>query len=1322
MSQQINPSPFWSGDRRDFIKTAAAVPMTLAAAQLPAAEAPAAAAAGKDAPLPPGVKAVWELALAQREATPTRERICINGLWRWQPAQAAAGAPPEGGWGFFKVPGCWPGITDYMQKDSQTLHAHPAWGRMRLRELNAAWYQREIEVPREWDGRRITLTADVLNSFARVFIDGKAAGEMRFPGGELDLSAVCRPGSRHVLTLCVETMPLNAVLRSYIDTGTARDVRGKVERRGLCGDVFLEATPAGARISDVKIETSVRQGTIALDAELQELAPGKRYRLGASATEGGREAVKFASEPFTVESTKEGRIAFTHPWRAEKLWDIHTPQHQYDLHLTLLGEDGQPLDAALPIRFGFREFWIEGRDFFLNGSRIFLSVVPIDNAQVGAYMATYAAARETLARIKSFGINAVYTHNYGCQPGDHLAFGEILRAADDEGVLVSFSQPHFSHYDWKAPDAATNNGYARHAAYYVRMAQHHPAVVMYSMNHNSCGYSGDMDPNLIDGIHDNRDTWASNNLKRALQAEAIVKHLDPARIVYHHAGGNVGAMHTINFYPNFVPIQEMSDWFEHWATTGVKPAFTCEFGAPFTWDWAMYRGWYKGERTFGSARVPWEFCLAEWNAQFFGDSAFRISEAEKANLRWEAKKFQSGQLWFRWDYPHQLGSSDFTERDPVWARYIQDNWRAFRTWGLSANSPWEYSILWRVRPGVDKGRRELKVDWDHLQRPGISPDFVADRYEKVDAAFERTDWVPGAGALALIQNNKPLLAYLAGGPERFTSKAHNFVAGEAVEKQIVLINNSRQAVTCQCEWSFGNSTTTTAIPPVKLETGRIERLPVHIPLPIDFAPGARELRLKATFSTGEVQQDALTIHVLPSAPRLNISDTPVALFDPQGETTRLLGELNVKFTKIEAGTDPGDVQLLVIGKGALSATGAAPDLARVRDGLKVIVFEQTAEALEQRLGFRVQEYGLRQLFPRLPDHPVLEGLRAENLCDWRGASTLTPPSRSFTIRDQRLGATVKWCDIPVTRLWRCGNHGNVASVLIEKPACGNFMPLVDGGFSLQYSPLMEYREGKGVVLFCQMDVTGRTTSDPAGKRLVGNLLRYAAAWKPAPESKVVYCGDPAGKAHLEKAGFAPEAYGGGSLAGGQVLVVGPGGGQALSGSAPAVRDCIAAGTSVLALGLDADEVNALLPQKVSTERREHIATVFDPPARGSLLAGIGPADVHNRAPRAMPLVTGGAAALGDGVLAQTEKGNVVFCQMAPWQFDAGKQSFKRTFRRASFAVTRILGNMGVAGATPLLERFGSSVTSGASDGQRWLHGLYLDQPEEWDDPYRSFRW
>jgi hypothetical protein len=47
--------------------------------------------------------------------------------------------------------------------------------------------------------------------------------------------------------------------------------------------------------------------------------------------------------------------------------------------------------------------------------------------------------------------------------------------------------------------------------------------------------------------------------------------------------------------------------------------------------------------------------------------------------------------------------------------------------------------------------------------------------------------------------------------------------------------------------------------------------------------------------------------------------------------------------------------------------------------------------------------------------------------------------------------------------------------------------------------------------------------------------------------------------------------------------------------------------------------------------------------------------------------------------------------------------------------------MGVGGMTPVLERFSRPADPAGAD-QRWLAGLYLDVPEEWDDPYRFFRW
>ena len=75
----------------------------------------------------------------------------------------------------------------------------------------------------------------------------------------------------------------------------------------------------------------------------------------------------------------------------------------YGAEVSLVDPGGRVLDAFFPERFGFREFWIEGRDFYLNGTRFHSFVVPFDNAQMGAAWATYDAARETLLRDKSFG-------------------------------------------------------------------------------------------------------------------------------------------------------------------------------------------------------------------------------------------------------------------------------------------------------------------------------------------------------------------------------------------------------------------------------------------------------------------------------------------------------------------------------------------------------------------------------------------------------------------------------------------------------------------------------------------------------------------------------------------------------------------------------------------------------------------------------------------------------------------------------------------------------------------------------------------------------
>jgi hypothetical protein len=72
------------------------------------------------------------------------------------------------------------------------------------------------------------------------------------------------------------------------------------------------------------------------------------------------------------------------------------------------------------------------------------------------------------------------------------------------------------------------------------------------------------------------------------------------------------------------------------------------------------------------------------------------------------------------------------------------------------------------------------------------------------------------------------------------------------------------------------------------------------------------------------------------------------------------------------------------------------------------------------------------------------------------------------------------------------------------------------------------------------------------------------------------------------------------------------------------------------IGLGEEEANAFLPVKIHMKKEEHISAYFEPPGRDSLLAGVGPADVHNRDPRELFLVKGGASVIGNGVLARAE--------------------------------------------------------------------------------------
>src|SRR5262249_32655476 len=147
-------------------------------------------------------------------------------------------------------------------------------------------------------------------------------------------------------------------------------------------------------------------------------------------------------------------------------------------------------------------------------------------------------------------------------------------------------------------------------------------------------------------------------------------------------------------------------------------------------------------------------------------------------------------------------------------------------------------------------------------KPGFSPDYVQPRQGWVTADGERSDWAPAEAAQALLRNNRPLLAYIAGKPDHFTSKDHNFFPGETVEKQIIIITHSREIVACEAEWSLGLPLPVTGLKKVTVRPGDQDRIPLRFDLPATLSSGHCEVTATIRFSTGETQNDSFSINVL----------------------------------------------------------------------------------------------------------------------------------------------------------------------------------------------------------------------------------------------------------------------------------------------------------------------------------------------------------------------------------------------------------------------------------------------------------------------------
>ncbi|MBQ6245734.1 MAG: hypothetical protein IJK04_02625, partial [Kiritimatiellae bacterium] len=1212
--------------------------------------------------------------------TATREKLSLNGYWAFgvekesaiiSNAPAIAKLPY-----FFKVPGKWPsggkgakdgcGVWDAQGRDHFGVD---------VESVHAAWYARPVEIPASWKGRRILLTFNAIPSAVLVFVDGRKAGEAFFPGGEVDLTAHLTPGKHEIALFTSAKLP-ETLVTAFDAPDTARTFTKKsIENRGIFGDVALTAEPIGMRISDVQVRPSVGHKSEcfgSLDKSRIDFSVGLTGGLDANilsaaavVKKGGQVVKRFSAN--AVQPGEDGRIVFGGEWEDPELWDLDAPQNLYTVEVSL-STGGGILDELYPETFGFREIRIDGRNLLLNNTPIHLR--PRNSVYAAEGAVSYADCREAMRRHRAFGFNAIvfHKHIYGYSEGDTAMLDMAVRAASDEGLACIVCLPHPNRFDNpKNPHHWTYGpAYERIVRHLVRRMQNVPGVILWSSTHNQTGYESDQNPALITGRPEDVPmgivNWRQRFRSLALKANEIVGAIDPTRPLYHHESGAEGTFYTLNCYLDWAPIQERSDWFEHWETNGVMPLILVEWGLPHQASWSSFRGGPKSVNIWSARDWTQQCWMNEYNAAFLGEKAFNDSPQKRLLMeRSELLVKGNRKVYYGGNFTDPLLNEP--DYHTVLSLYTSRNLRDMRARGVTSILPWDIEYeCFTNNPALPSGRR---------LRPNAFADDIRDfgtvRSDYAYGLFDQADSLPRGVALAMHDAWADQLGWIAGPIGDFTTVNDTYRKGETVKKSLVLLNDTRRPRTVEWRWQAagGVRSCSASIPP----GGRTD-VPIVFTIP-PSAPGDT-LEISASFKCdGWSSADSFTLRLLPPA---GGSGGPaprplVFLYDPEGTTKPLLTAMGIPFTDASMGNIAWPMnRLLILGRRSLAKPLPDPIVNAVRSGPTLVLEQDTATL--RRLGFRVQEHGLRNLFALIPANtPDLVHL---DLTDWRGRSTLLPEMLDED-RNKADFPRWDWDGHKNTRVWRAGNRGVVASVLPEKPAIGNFRPLVHGGFDLQYAPVMEYTGFGHCIVFSQLDICGRTERSPEAEEALAALIRIASGpISGFSQRKIKVLEDEAGKAaavlgalrfQFEKIASASDAKPG------DILVIGPG------TKVGSLEEAIAGGLNVLALGLSADEANAIFPGLGAKACGKHEYPVMrEGGLSHSMFLGVSEADLQWLFQSQLE----GLARFDDYPIKRRaiRNGHIVFSSIVPWVYDENEIALRHHRRRAFALVTRLLCNLG----------------------------------------------
>ncbi|MBW4679627.1 MAG: beta-galactosidase [Microcoleus vaginatus WJT46-NPBG5] len=1220
-----------------------------------------------------------------------RDEIYLNGIWKFIPALGGSQQlPPQTGWGSIWVPGDWqrenhPSVPGIISRGTGT-----AWQNFNGKQLSKAWYQSTISIPAEWQGRTILLDLTRLSTDAEVYVNGIQCGQIQWPYGAADITTAVKPGSSAVLSLLVTAAADEKEKAVIMGPNEIYKTESTLESRGLIGEVRLLSRPAKSYISDVFVQPSTRNNQIKLDVELTDIKEaGKTEIIAQMLNEKGKIEREFTgSTNVTAKPTQTVQIAWD--WPHPRLWDIGRP-NLYTLRLQVRGSG---IEDEYHQEFGFREFWIERRKFYLNGTELRLrpilyseewanGIPEVGNRIIDSYLWA------------GFNIAELWPWNHNERGKSH--FRELFAGLADQkgfpliGPALDMTNLAWSGR-WKNPE--NRERWEQQMLTELRRYRNHPSILLWGSNSNFFGYNDDQNPRRI-GKKKVEGTLGKDADKRFQEispvGEAVVatiKKHDPTRPVLVHQGAAVGDVYALNCYLNMIPLQEREEWLSQWTQQGDMPYMAVEFGTP------LHTTMMRGRKGFGNAILS-EPLMTEFSAIYLGKEAYELeTPAYRAKIR---ELFVGDGEYKSWHFNPQLDFAPAFQK--LQQLFITNTWRSWRTFGITGGMiPWNNGHGWQVSEG---GKQTVDLG---PFKPGRRGPYLQQVPKSLWHAFQMEANTIHPAGIALLENNGPTLAWIAGSEPAFTAKDHSFKVGETLQKQVVLINDLREKQTFSFEWQV-------TVKGQKVGTGQNQGnieptqtlfFPLAVDLPKTLAAEKVEGEIRLSARIGSRQhQDRFSFRVFSSS--LATGKGEIAVFDPAGQTTAMLQQMGYT-VKPWAGSDTP--QLLVIGREALSSEEKRPGNleAFVRKGGRAIIFTQNSEWL-QRIGLRVSPHLSRRVFPVDETHPVVAGLDALDLRDWRGESSLVeayPDTRQGGMRLSPSG--LPWYG------WHWGNRGAVSSVPVEKPHHSSWRPILESEFDLAYTPLMELDYGKGRLIWNGLDLEDHYAVEVPAAKLAQQMIEYAQTAPLSPKAnKVILIGSEADAGKLDALGAIYRQAD--SLETNPDLVI--------IGSEAKVKD------EDLQAYLNAGGKVFFLPAaKPATTLGVQVQEVKN--FGGSLavpnwpeVRGISASDLRWRSFHDAWLIQSGGEVAADGLLSRvvSGKGVAIFSQIDPDALEADTNTYFRYSRwRQTRAISQILANMGAS------FKADRQIFKPVNNPNRFYHPDYQTDFEQGDDPYRYYRW